>query len=120
MWRIHDCEHRHTVHPETLHRRIRRSIKKISHNGPRTVSRAGRHVRLVKRKKYAEWCSLIAACCRQAALLFAVGSELSLPGRAELQKLGPPALPLAPLGLHATALVGAEALNVSCTMHIQS
>jgi len=50
-------------------------------------------------------------------LLFAVGIKLSLPGRAELNKLGPPALPLGALGRSAPALVGAKALNVSCMTH---
>ena len=71
------------------------------------------------------------SCRRQAWCLFAIGSKPSLPGRAELQrlgavaldhrpgaaalgqKLGPPSLPVSAPRRFAGA-VGAKALNVSC------
>ena len=47
-------------------------------------------------------------------------SKLSLPGRTELYKLGPPALPLDALGRFDLALVGAEVLHLSAMTHCYS
>ena len=44
-------------------------------------------------------------------------ARLSLPGGAELNKLGPPTLPLCAPGPLPVALVGAKALHVSCVTH---
>ena len=44
-------------------------------------------------------------------------ARLSLPGRTELKKLGPPTLPRCALGQLLVALVGAKALHVSCVTH---
>jgi hypothetical protein len=55
------------------------------------------------------------ACCCGCV----TDSKLSLPGRAELQKLGPPALPLCALGRFDLVPVGAEALNMSAMSHAQ-
>ena len=61
----------------------------------------------------------VVCCWANSSVGNSVGSKLSLPGRAELKKLGPPFLPLDALGRSAPALVGAKALNVSCMTHCQ-
>ena len=48
-----------------------------------------------------------------------LAAMLSLPGRPELIMLGPPTLPDCAPGLLLVALVGAEALHMSCVRHEQ-
>ena len=50
-------------------------------------------------------------------VLVVLTARLSLPGGAELKKLGPPTLPLCAPGPLLVALVGAKALHVSCVTH---
>ena len=60
------------------------SVTKVNRNGLNKMSCASRYVLLVRRKGYGN-CAALSAC-QQKASLFAVGSKLSLPARAELKK----------------------------------